>query len=550
MAGKVRPESASDSAWERAVEISGVLKPLLDLPRRRRVDVAKAAAALGISEATAYRHLAKLDQDKRATVLLPRKPGPAKGITYLDPEIESVVQEILEKLYCSSQKPQEAKVVNEIRDRCRERNLTPPARSSIHERIAAIDLYQKLLSREGRNAAERASPTPGTMKTTRPNQIWLIDHTLADIILVDRRFRQPLGRPTLTLIIDAYTRMCVGCYVSLGPPSVIQTAMALLHAFLPKGASLEAAGQDWIWVCHGFPEIVHSDNGSDFHATAIRRGLSTHGILQQFRPPGQPRYGALIERFIGTMMGELHFLPGTTFSNVQARGSYDSERKAVMILDAFERWVFLQIGRYHNSPHRGLDGFTPQSRLDQSVEAGFAPRAVPPEFAQDLMLSFLPGATRKIERTGIHFKRLRYWATWFGPLIRRGAGSVEIRYDPRDLSSIWVQAPTGWERVHLFHRQDPFTLREHELSLRWMREQAKSTFKEAEVHAFRTMARELIEEEARTTKRARRQLEHDQRSITASTAIFGEVDAEPKREISVAPAKPKPERPRPIVEEW
>jgi putative transposase len=485
------------------------------------------------------------------TVLLPGKPGPARGATYLDPEIEAVVQEILEKLYCSSQRPQEAKVVNEIRDRCRVRNLTPPARSSIHERIEAMDLYQRLLSREGRNAAERASPTPGTMKATRPNQIWLIDHTLAEIVLVDRRFRQPLGRPTITLIIDAYTRMCVGCYVSLGSPSVIQTAMALLHAFLPKGASLEAAGQDWIWACHGFPEILHSDNGSDFHAVAIRRGLSAHGILQQFRPPGRPRYGALIERFIGTMMGELHFVPGTTFSNVQARGSYDSERKAVMTLDGFERWVFLQIGRYHSSPHRGLDGFTPQSRWDHSVEAGFTPTAVPPEFAQDLMLSFLPGETRKIDRTGIHFKRLRYWAPWFGPMIRRGAGRVEIRYDPRDLSSIWVQAPTGWERVHLYHRQDPFTLREHELSLEWMREQAKSTFKEAEVHAFRAKARELIEEEARTTKRARRQLEHDQRSIAASTAIFGQVDAEPEPEvIRAASVTLRPSRTRPIVEEW
>lgn len=551
MTVRVRSEDASDDAWERAVEIARVLTPLLDAPKRRRAHVEKAAAALGMSTASAYRHLAKLERDQRATILLPGKRGPAKGTSALEPEMESLVQEVLDKLYCSSQKPTEAHVVNEVRRRCREQNLIPPARSTIHERIEAIDLYKKLLSREGRNAAEQASPTPGTMKATRPNQIWLIDHTLGDIILLDRRFRQPLGRPTLTLIIDAYTRMCVGCYVSLGPPSVIQTAMALLHAFLPKGASLEAAGQEWDWACHGFPEIVHSDNGSDFHSLAIRRGLSTHGIVQEYRPPGRPRYGALIERFIGTMMGELHFVPGTTFSNVQARGSYDSERKAVMSLDGFERWVFLQIGRYHRSPHRGLDGFTPQSRWKQSVEAGFTPRAVPPGFAHDLMLSFLPSIKRKIDRTGIHFMRLRYWAPWFGPLIRRGAGNVEVRYDPRDLSYVWVEAPTGWERVHLYHRQDPFTLREHRLSLEWMREQAKSTFKEDEVHAFRAMAREVIEDEARATKRARRQLEHDQRSIAASTAIFGELDAEREREAAAeALAKPRPNRPRPIVEEW
>jgi putative transposase len=250
------------------------------------------------------------------------------------------------------------------------------------------------------------------------------------------------------------------------------------------------------------------------------------------------------------MMGELHLLPGTTFSNVKERGCYDSERRATMSLDGFERWVLIQIGRYHRSPHRGIDGFTPQSRWEMSIEGGFAPRAVPPGFAQDLMLSFLPSIRRKVDRTGIHFMRLRYWAPWFAPLIRSGARSVEVRYDPRDLSYMWVEGAAGWERVHLYHRQDPFTLREHRLALEWMREQAKASFKEEEIHAFRAMARELIEEEGRATKRARRQVEHDQRSISASTTIFVERGGEGNARTKASPG-PKCNWPSSdVVEEW
>jgi len=385
------------------------------------------------------------------------------------------------------------------------------------------------------------------MVANSPNEIWLIDHTLADLILVDRRYRLPIGRPTITLIIDAYTRMCVGCYVSLGAPSIIQTAMALLTAFMPKEALLESIGHDWPWPCHGFPEVLHSDNGIDFKSLAIRRGLDTYGVAQDFRPVRQPRYGALIERFIGTLMGELHLVPGTTFSNVQQRGEYDSDRRAVMTLDAFETWVLLQISRYHRSPHRGIDGFTPQSRWEEAVASGFNPRAVPPSYAEDVLLAFLPSAKRQLSRTGIHFKRLRYWAPWFGPLIRKGTGSVEIRFDPRDMSYIWVLGPTGWERVHLYHRQCPFTLREHDLASAELRAKAAGSVNEDDIHSLRHQTQEVVAAEAKATRRARRRSEHNQRSIETKTSVFRSVEAVPLA-VDFTPSL-VPSRTR-EVEEW
>ena len=42
----------------------------------------------------------------------------------------------------------------------------------------------------------------------------------------------------------------------------------------------------------------------------------------RFRPPGSPHFGGHIERLIGTMMGAVHLLPGTTQSSVAAKGSY------------------------------------------------------------------------------------------------------------------------------------------------------------------------------------------------------------------------------------
>jgi len=47
------------------------------------------------------------------------------------------------------------------------------------------------------------------------------------------------------------------------------------------------------------------------------------GINLIHRPVARPHYGGQIERPIGTMMGAVHFLPGSTSSVVASRGDYD-----------------------------------------------------------------------------------------------------------------------------------------------------------------------------------------------------------------------------------
>ena len=55
------------------------------------------------------------------------------------------------------------------------------------------------------------------------------------------------------------------------------------------------------------------------------------------------------------MMGKVHLLPGTTFSNVQAKGDLDPEKSAAMTLDEVEQWLTHAItGVYHRDEHRTL----------------------------------------------------------------------------------------------------------------------------------------------------------------------------------------------------
>jgi putative transposase len=58
---------------------------------------------------------------------------------------------------------------------------------------------------------------------------------------------------------------------------------------------------------------------------------------------------------IGTLMGEVHLLPGTTFSSVAERDDYDSGKTAVMTIHELEAWLAWQIpGVYHPRNHAAL----------------------------------------------------------------------------------------------------------------------------------------------------------------------------------------------------
>lgn len=47
------------------------------------------------------------------------------------------------------------------------------------------------------------------------------------------------------------------------------------------------------------------------------------------------------------MMGAVHILPGTTFSNTKIRDGYASEQHAIFTLRELERWLAVEItGRY------------------------------------------------------------------------------------------------------------------------------------------------------------------------------------------------------------
>ena len=354
--------------------------------------------------------------------------------------VEGIIEDHLTRYYLRRERPSLARVVTEIRSACRERGLQPPTRRTVQRRLDAMDAREVMKAREGAKAArQRFAPVTGRNRSERPLAVVQIDHTPADIILVDRFERKPIGRPWVTLAIDIATRMVTGYHVSFEAPSRLSVALCLTRAVAPKAEFLADLECNVPWPAQGKPDSIHVDNGRDFRSRAFQSACAEWGINLVYRPSGSPHFGGHVERLIGTMMGAVHLLPGTTQSSVAAKGGYDAEANAAMTLREFDRWFALEICRYNNSIHSSL-GCSPVAKWE--ALAGEMAGDIPFDM-EAFRVSFLPSEQRQVRRDGIHLFDLRYWSDALAGYVGRRDGRVVVRYDPRDLSAVWVELDSG-----------------------------------------------------------------------------------------------------------
>ena len=333
--------------------------------------------------------------------------------------------------------------------------------------------------REGKGKSEPIFlATPGTLRAEAPLDIVEIDHTKVDVTVVDPASRKPIGRPTLTLAIDVATRMATGFHLSLEPPCLTSVALCLTHAVMDKSGWLAARDIAAEWPARGIPRVIHVDNGAEFHALAFERACAEHGVDLTYRPPGTPRFGGHIERLIGTMMGEAHLLPGSHFSNVRERGDLDPEATATMTLRELEAWLALEIvGVYHARVHRSL--CAPPNAVWAAGIAAAPPRA--PADPRRFLMDFLPAERRVLQRDGLHLFNIRYWSDELRRLMGQGE-KVTIKYDPRDLSRVFVRVDDGYVETRPADVSRPaIALWEHRAAVAELREAGRRAVDEEQI---------------------------------------------------------------------
>ena len=287
------------------------------------------------------------------------------------------------------------------------------------------------------------------------NQVWQVDHTRADIMVVDSH-GDPLGCPTLTTVVDTCSRCIVGLHLCLSYPSAAVTCLALRHAILPKQYSHDYAPSN-LWESYGVPQYLYTDAGSDFTSSHIDQVANSVGIVLCLRR--RPSDGGIVERPFGTLNTEFFStLPGYTTRRLTPHKSA-VEAEACLTLEQLEGLLIRYIVDNYNQQ---ADTRTGQESRMMRWRTGLS--AIAPALEErELDLLLMRQDRRRVYRGGyIRFANLLYKGEYLEGYVGQ---QVVLRYNPQDITSLYVYRNQGISPGERLRQRDVFLTRAHAQNL-------------------------------------------------------------------------------------
>jgi len=235
-----------------------------------------------------------------------------------------------------------------------------------------------------------------------------LDHHQMKIFVVDDRTGREIGKPWLTLAIEALTRCIVGFWITMRDPASESVKRCLEMSCYPKAdMSPSDLPLKHPWIHSVVPEFLVMDNGPPLRGLQIEDLADGVGFITCFPPAYKPWFRGVVERMFRTQIsGLISTLPGFAHGqSVYIRDS-DPAGRAVLTVSQlsllFRKWA---VDIYHHRPHRGLFGYTPAQVWDQLAAAQGAPLP-----ADELKRPLFQGhwERRRLTAAGIAMECLQY----------------------------------------------------------------------------------------------------------------------------------------------
>jgi putative transposase len=186
-----------------------------------------------------------------------------------------------------------------------------------------------------------------------------------------------LGTLLFIILIDCHTRMIQGYEMQIGKGEPASTVVsAIRHAICPK--TKESLNPECVngMPLYGVIEELVVDGGTGFVAMetqgfALMVGM-TINVVQSYAPWLKPFIERLNYTIRKRFASNIGGYGGT--QEEQKETGFDAETEAVLtapeVRDLFDLWITED---YHQRPHSGLNGLSPQQKYDQCIAEGWAP---------------------------------------------------------------------------------------------------------------------------------------------------------------------------------
>lgn len=322
--------------------------------------------------------------------------------------------------------------------------------TTVFRRAQEVDLYQRIAKREGDARARMVCRTAIVGGAAEyPLQRAEVDHTALDWVVICDRTGLPLGRPVLTIVMDAFSGYLLGLYLSFYGPGVTSVCGVLRSAVKVKDDEIAHLKLTRRWLAYGLADEWVLDNGLEFHSKAFKNMSWLLGIDMTYCKVRTPWLKPHVERFFAD-------LGGLTL----ARGRVEKRKPNMVVTDPYADACIgfsdLVEGliKFAVEVHPFQINARKLARPYDLFEEGLSrcPPAVFPGSMEELKLISGLSKTLTLGQGGIELMGLPYGGAELAEMRKRhGRVKVCCKWDPDDIATMFVQDPKDkmhWAQAH------------------------------------------------------------------------------------------------------
>lgn len=385
--------------------------------------------------------------------LMPRSDKQGYPYARHDELYEGFVYDVLEDLYLKSDRISISLAANKAedlyRDKCEELRIEEPnacAMKSFKSVLATLRADDVIKARNDTETSRKLRlQAVFYARINYPLDLVEIDTTPANVHLRDRN-GNCIGRPTVSVAVDAATGAALGLRFSLDAPREILTVQTLKDVMSPRDDDFfDRHGIENRIQMNGVPQILSCDQGSENSGEWLPGIIAYSGMELGKNCPGCPDKKPFVERFNRELSRFFESLPGATTSPTMPNKTRTDKAmvEACMTLEELEsetyKWLyddyFKKVRRLIHSPLR-----VPESPTDswKRLVQGMARLPIGPEEIAQIFMVEEEG--RKLQHYGIDLRGVQYHSPGLKELISTlgRKATVDVRYDPTDIRAIAV----------------------------------------------------------------------------------------------------------------
>lgn len=357
-----------------------------------------------------------------------------------------LIDKFISEDYENKKQRSKSSVYKSFRNECLEKGFEPPSDKTFFKHIKKRSKYEQDKKRRGPKAAYDKEPVYWELSLTtlrhgsRPFEIAHIDHTELDIEIICSKTQKNLGRPWLTLLIDAYSRRVLAFYLTFDPPSY-RSCMMTIRECVKKFSRM--------------PKTLIVDGGKDFQSTYFDTLLAIYNCHKKTRPGAKPKFGSVCERLFGTTNTQfIYNLMGNTqlTKNVrQMTKEFNPRNLAIWTLEAFYEVLSQFLYEYYDQqPHTSLNQ-SPREAYQQNIRKTGERKQTYIRYDKNFEMLTLPTTTKGTAKVqpgqGVKINNCYYNSYELSNPAVEGE-QIPVRYDPFDYSKAFAYVGNYWVTLH------------------------------------------------------------------------------------------------------